>query len=171
MKRAPIVALFISSGPHQQWPDFTPPRWPGIQPALTFGIGGGVLIVPGLIFATFMPLPFAIGTSLVVVSALGLTTATSYAASGLLDWPMTALLIAGGAAGTIVGGIAGQALAIRKGLLERGFAAVVIAVGVFVAASSLGNNVIQMMASKQRSYCCTCTVAPTVAGSPGAMTR
>ncbi len=102
-----------------------------------FGIGGGFLIVPGLIFATAMPLPFAIGTSLVVVSALGLTTAISYAASGLVDWPITALLVAGGAAGTIVGGIAGRALATRKGLLERGFAAVVIAVGIYVAASSL----------------------------------
>lgn len=50
-----------------------------------FGIGGGFLIVPGLILATGMPLSFAIGTSLVVVSALGLTTATSYSASGLVD--------------------------------------------------------------------------------------
>jgi transposase/transcriptional regulator with XRE-family HTH domain len=33
--RAPIGALFISSGLHQQWPAFTPPRWPGIRPALT----------------------------------------------------------------------------------------------------------------------------------------
>src|SRR5690606_4265589 len=51
-----------------------------------FGIGGGFLIVPGLMLATAMPLPFAIGTSLVVVSALGLTTAASYALSGLVDW-------------------------------------------------------------------------------------
>ena len=101
-----------------------------------FDIGGGFPIVPGLIFATAMPLSLAIGISLVVVSVLGLTTATSYAASGLVDWPMTALLIAGGAAGTIVGVVAGRALATRKGLLERGFAAVVIAVGDYVAASS-----------------------------------
>ena len=102
-----------------------------------FGIGGGFLIVPGLIFATAMPLSFAIGTSLVVVSALGLTTATSYAISGLVDWPLTALLIAGGAAGTIAGIASGQVFARRKGLLERGFAVVVIAVGFYVATSSL----------------------------------
>lgn len=100
-----------------------------------FGIGGGFLIVPGLIFATAMPLSFAIGTSLVVVSALGLTTATSYAISVLVDWPVTALLIAGGSAGTIAGIAAGQVFAQRKGLLERGFAVVVVAVGVYVAAS------------------------------------
>ncbi|MES2495267.1 MAG: sulfite exporter TauE/SafE family protein [Pseudomonadota bacterium] len=102
-----------------------------------FGIGGGFLIVPGLIFATAMPLSLAIGTSLVVVSALGLTTATSYAISGLVDWPMTALLIAGGAAGTVAGVAAGFLFARRKELLERGFAVVVIAVGIYVAISSL----------------------------------
>lgn len=102
-----------------------------------FGIGGGFLIVPGLIFATAMPLPYAIGTSLVVVSALGLTTATSYAASGLVDWNVTALLVAGGVCGTIAGIALGKAVGARKGLLERGFATVVIAVGGYVIASSL----------------------------------
>lgn len=50
-----------------------------------FGIGGGFLIVHGLIFATAMPLPCPIGTSLGVVGALGLATAASYAVSGLVD--------------------------------------------------------------------------------------
>jgi len=102
-----------------------------------FGIGGGFLIVPGLILATAMPLSFAIGTSLVVVSALGLTTATSYAISGLVDWPVTAFLIAGGAAGTVAGIAAGRVFSRRKGLLERGFAIAVIIVGLYVAGLSL----------------------------------
>lgn len=102
-----------------------------------FGIGGGFLIVPGLILATAMPLPFAIGTSLVVVSALGLTTATSYALSGLVDWRITALLVIGGIGGTIGGIALGKLLSGRKGLLERGFAAVVIAIGAYIAVSSI----------------------------------
>ncbi|RYY27634.1 MAG: sulfite exporter TauE/SafE family protein [Sphingomonadales bacterium] len=102
-----------------------------------FGIGGGFLIVPGLILATAMPLPFAIGTSLVVVSALGLTTATSYAVTGFVDWGLTALLVAGGIGGTIAGMALGKALGTHKGLLERGFAAAVIAVGAYVSVSSL----------------------------------
>lgn len=102
-----------------------------------FGIGGGFLIVPGLILATAMTLPFAIGTSLVVVSALGLTTATSYAMSGLVDWGVTGLLVAGGISGTITGVALGKLLGTRKGLLERGFAALVIAVGCYVVASSI----------------------------------
>lgn len=102
-----------------------------------FGIGGGFLIVPGLILATAMPLPFAIGTSLVVVSALGLTTATSYATSGLVDWYVTALLVTGGIAGTIGGLALSKVLGTRKGLLERGFAGMVIIIGGYVATSSL----------------------------------
>ncbi|AHE52708.1 sulfite exporter TauE/SafE family protein [Sphingomonas sanxanigenens] len=102
-----------------------------------FGIGGGFLIVPGLVLATAMPLRSAIGTSLVVVSALGLTTATSYAASGLVDWGVTALLVAGGVAGTIAGNALGRKLGNHKGLLEWGFAGVVIAVGGYVVASSI----------------------------------
>lgn len=101
-----------------------------------FGIGGGFLIVPGLILATAMPLPFAIGTSLVAVSALGLTTATSYALSGLVDWRVTALLTVCGIAGTIGGIALGKVLSMRKGLLERGFAAVVIVIGAYIIASS-----------------------------------
>lgn len=97
-----------------------------------FGIGGGFLIVPGLIAATAMPLTFAVGTSLVVVAALGLTTATSYSISGYVDWTLVALLIAGGIMGAVAGIGIGRRLAARKGLLERLFAGVVIAVGIFV---------------------------------------
>jgi len=98
-----------------------------------FGIGGGFLIVPGLIAATAMPLALAVGTSLVIVTALGLTTATSYALSGYVDWGLAALLIVGGVAGAAVGMVLGRGLAARKGLLERLFASIVILVGAYVA--------------------------------------
>ena len=101
-----------------------------------FGIGGGFLIVPGLILATAMPLEFAIGTSLVVVSALGLTTATSYALSGLVDWGITGLLVAGGLVGAMAGIALGKKLGAREGVLERGFAALVIAIGGYVAVTA-----------------------------------
>lgn len=98
-----------------------------------FGIGGGFLIVPGLIAATAMPLVNAVGTSLVVVAALGLTTASSYAFSGYVDWGLAGLLVAGGAGGAVAGIALGKRLAARKGLLERVFAIVVIGVGAYVA--------------------------------------
>lgn len=51
-----------------------------------FGIGGGFLIVPALVLATGMPMLNAVGSSLVSVTAFGLTTAFNYALSGLIDW-------------------------------------------------------------------------------------
>ncbi len=102
-----------------------------------FGIGGGFLIVPGMIAATAMPITLAIGSSLVVVTALGTTTAASYALSGYVDWMLVVWLVAGGLAGSMIGLLLGKRLSSRKKLLERGFAAVVIAVGLFVVWSSL----------------------------------
>lgn len=102
-----------------------------------FGIGGGFLIVPGLIAATSMPLRNAVGTSLVVVASLGLTTAASYALSGYVDWLLTGLLVSGGAAGAYLGIRLGKSMSERKGLLEKVFAAVVVVVGAYVIARGL----------------------------------
>ena len=97
-----------------------------------FGIGGGFLVVPGLMLATSMPLQSAIGTSLVAVTAFGLTTATSYAASGLIDWRLAALVLGGGVIGSALGTWGNSRLAQHKRALAHTFAAVVIAVGVYV---------------------------------------
>jgi uncharacterized membrane protein YfcA len=102
-----------------------------------FGIGGGFLIVPGLVLATAMPIGVAIGTSLVIVVALGATTAISYAWSGHVDWQLTALLVFGGAIGSTIGMRIGRRLAHAKRALEIGFAAVVMVVGAFVLVRAL----------------------------------
>ena len=97
-----------------------------------FGIGGGFLIVPGLVLATGMPIANAIATSLVAVTAFGATTAANYALSGLVDWRIAALFVAGGIAGGIVGTLAGNKLANRKGSLATIFAGFVILIGIYV---------------------------------------
>lgn len=97
-----------------------------------FGIGGGFLIVPALMAATGMPLRYAVGTSLVVVTGLGLTTATSYSLSGLVDWSLIAILALGGIFGAVAGIGSGKVLSGHKAVMERLFAAIVISVGVFV---------------------------------------
>lgn len=74
-----------------------------------FGIGGGFLIVPALMFATGMPIIDAVGSSLLAVGTFGLATAANYALSGLVDWLVAAEFIAGG----VIGGVAGTALATR----------------------------------------------------------
>ena len=102
-----------------------------------FGIGGGFLIVPGLMAATAMPLINAIGSSLVSVSAFGLTTAASYAWSGLVDWQLAGLFIAGGALGGLAGIKLAHRLAGHKHALTLIFAGVVIVVGLYVIARSI----------------------------------
>jgi hypothetical protein len=102
-----------------------------------FGIGGGFLIVPGLVSATSMPLLSAIGSSLVSVAAFGATTAASYAASGLVDWPVAMLFVLGGAAGGVAGVRLAGNFALRKRTLTIVFSSVVAVVGVYLVARGI----------------------------------
>jgi hypothetical protein len=103
-----------------------------------FGIGGGFLIVPGLIFATGMPMLQAVGTSLVAVTAFGLTTAGSYAAAGLVDWTLAAVFVGGGALGSLLGARAARGLSRKRGLLTKVFAGLIFLVAAYVLARTLG---------------------------------
>jgi uncharacterized protein len=94
-----------------------------------FGIGGGFLIVPGLIGATAMPLINAIGSSLVSITAFGLTTAASYAWSDLVDWPLAFLFIGGGALGGLFGIRLAKHLSGHKYALSLTFSGIIIVVG------------------------------------------
>lgn len=97
-----------------------------------FGIGGGFLVVPGILAATGMPMIAAVGSSLVSVAAFGAATAANYAISGLVDWRVAAILLAGGVIGGIFGGMLAQRIAVRKRTLTQIFAALVASVGVYV---------------------------------------
>lgn len=102
-----------------------------------FGIGGGFLIVPCLLFATTMPMIDAVGSSLLAVSAFSVTTAANYARSGLVAWPTAGLFVLGG----IGGGGVGMKLAVRlcaqKDRLRRLFAILVLAIAAYVIWRSL----------------------------------
>jgi uncharacterized protein len=97
-----------------------------------FGIGGGFLIVPGLVFSTGMPILNAIASSLLAVGSFGLTTAVNYAVSGLVDWPVAVQFIAGG----LIGGLGGIRLAGKlaghKNALNIAFAALIFIVAAYV---------------------------------------
>ena len=103
-----------------------------------FGIGGGFLIVPALIAATGMPILYAVGSSLVAVTAFGLTTAANYALSGLVDWYLAALFVFGGVLGGLFGASAASSLAERKGALNTVFAALIVAVAIYMLVRNLG---------------------------------
>jgi uncharacterized membrane protein YfcA len=143
-----VGALMLRSGSTRGAAVATVDVEPGDRPAFTiklaivalvvgslsgfFGIGGGFLIVPGLLFATRMPLINAIGTSLFAVGAFGLATALNYALSGLIDWTIAAEYIAGGLVGGFLGLRLACHLAGHKGVLNPIFASVIFAVALYM---------------------------------------
>lgn len=103
-----------------------------------FGIGGGFLVVPGLVAATGMPMIYAIGSSLVAVSAFGLTTAVNYAFSGLVDWGLASVFIAGGIAGGFLGTRMAKRLSGSHGRLTTIFAGLIFVVAAYMLWKSAG---------------------------------
>ncbi|WP_300974865.1 sulfite exporter TauE/SafE family protein [Sphingomonas sp. LHG3406-1] len=102
-----------------------------------FGIGGGFLIVPGLIASTGMPMINAVGTSLMAVSAFGLATAANYAFSGLVDWVLAGMFIAGGVIGSFAGTRAAKRLS-GSGQLNSIFAMLIFVVAAYMIWKSAG---------------------------------
>jgi uncharacterized membrane protein YfcA len=103
-----------------------------------FGIGGGFLIVPGLLFSTGMPMILAVGSSLLAVGSFGLTTAVNYGWSGLVDWQVAAEYIAGGVVGGLIGMRLCNHLAPRKAALNKVFAGLVFVVAAYMLYRNLG---------------------------------
>ncbi len=95
-----------------------------------FGIGGGFLIAPTLIYAGGLNIIDAIGTSLLPVSAFGFTTAMRYALDSQINWIVAMLFISSG----IGGGILGTRLSTKVplGRLAKIFAILLILVAVYI---------------------------------------
>jgi uncharacterized membrane protein YfcA len=102
-----------------------------------FGIGGGFLIVPALMFATGMPIFNAIGSSLVAVSAFGATAAFNYALSGFIDWRLALVFIVGGIVGGLLGGRVAKAVGERRGALNVLLAVIISLVAVYMLLRTL----------------------------------
>lgn len=98
------------------------------------GVGGGFLIVPALVMLVGLPMPQAVGTSLVII--------TMNSAAGLLghlgnplDWNLMLVFTAAGLAGAFTGArLAGRLPAAR---LRQAFAALVVVLAVFLLVDNL----------------------------------
>lgn len=97
-----------------------------------FGIGGGFLIAPGLMASTGMTLANATASSLVSVTLFGSATSASYAASGLISWPLVGALVGGGLLGTLAGLPVAKLLASRATIARRIFAGMIMAVALYM---------------------------------------
>jgi uncharacterized membrane protein YfcA len=69
------------------------------------GIGGGIVLVPGLAWATGIDRHTATGTSLLAIVPIAVVGSTTYALApgGKFDAPAAALLVAGSLAGALIG--------------------------------------------------------------------
>ncbi|TWT31671.1 sulfite exporter TauE/SafE family protein [Blastopirellula retiformator] len=101
-----------------------------------FGVGGGFVIVPALIFFTSMPIHKAVGASLMVIAIVSVSGVTSHLLLGRSIEPvLTLLFIAGGVGGLFAGQTIGKRLSAT--VLQKGFAVVIVAVAMFVIAKTL----------------------------------
>jgi uncharacterized protein len=86
-----------------------------------------------------MPLIMAIGSSLVSVTAFGMSTAVNYAASGLIDWRLAAMFAGGAVARGLAACRFATSLAPQKRTLSLLFAWVIACVGLCVAIKGVIN--------------------------------
>ena len=93
-----------------------------------FGVGGGIVAVPLLVFVAGLDLRSATATSLAAIGVIALAGTVSYAAHGRVDIGAAALVGLPGMAGALVGTALQQRISVR--VLSLGFAALLAGVGI-----------------------------------------
>ncbi len=93
-----------------------------------FGIGGGILVIPAMVYLYGFSQKTATGTSLgMLLPPIGILAFWQYYKAGLVNVPAVALLIAGFLAGSYLS--AGYAIGLPQVLVKRLFGLLLIAVG------------------------------------------
>lgn len=100
-----------------------------------FGVGGGFLIVPALVFVTRVGIHTAVGTSLLIISCIGFSGAASAVIQGRLDWGILIPFVAGGA----VSMLAARRVACRIAgpTLQKCFSLLIVLVGIAMAVDAI----------------------------------
>ncbi len=95
-----------------------------------FGIGGGFLIVPSLMFSASLCITRAIGTSLISVGTFGVASGLEYFLRGESLIEVALLYVVGG----VAGGYAGTSLAVKvpKRALRIAYGAIIVVVGIYM---------------------------------------
>ena len=95
-----------------------------------FGIGGGFLIVPSLMFSAGLCITRAIGTSLISVGTFGVASGAEYWFYGDVLILIALLYVAGG----VAGGYAGTSIAVKapKRTLRIAYGIIIVLVGVYM---------------------------------------
>jgi uncharacterized membrane protein YfcA/glyoxylase-like metal-dependent hydrolase (beta-lactamase superfamily II) len=102
------------------------------------GAGGGFAIVPALVLVAGLPMPAAIGTSLLVISMQSAAGLAGHLSGVHLPWTLTLAVTASAVAGSLAGSRATGR--IHPDRLRRGFGVMVAAVAVLVLAEQLPHH-------------------------------
>lgn len=102
------------------------------------GVGGGFLIVPALVMFVGLPMPEAVGTSLLVIALNSFAGLFGHLRGEALPMTLLLVLVAAGIAGTMVGARLAKRLPAAQ--LRRMFGVFVIVLGAFMVT----DNVIKM---------------------------
>lgn len=107
-----------------------------------FGVGGGFLIVPALLFITQVSMRQAVATSLLIISLIGGTGFASFIASNssTVDWQLLAKVCAGGLLGMLGGSLIADKIAGPQ--LQKVFALALIAIAAITLINKRINGVI-----------------------------
>jgi uncharacterized membrane protein YfcA len=100
-----------------------------------FGVGGGFVIVPALTLVLKLPMPEAIGTSLLVIAINSAIALTSRIPSSTLDMSVTLPFAIAAIAGVLTGGHLADRLDARRSL--RWFATLLVAVAAYTATRAI----------------------------------
>lgn len=101
----------------------------------TIGAGGGFLIVPALVLRGGLPMPFAVGTSLVVIAMQSFAGFVGHLGHASIDWPVTLAVTGAAVIGCLVGG--GLVERLAPATLRRGFGLFVLAMSGLVLLEEL----------------------------------
>jgi uncharacterized membrane protein YfcA len=106
-----------------------------------FGVGGGFLIIPSLLFLTAINMVQAVATSLVIIALVSGSGFVSYLLNTpSLDFPLLAKIALGGIIGMTLGIIASNKIAGPN--LQKGFAVLMILMAAFIIFQSLPTETI-----------------------------
>ena len=100
-----------------------------------FGVGGGFVIVPALALVLRLPMPEAIGTSLLVIAINSAVALSTRVATTSIDWAITAPFTIAATIGVITGGRIADRLDAKRSL--RWFSALLVAVAIYTAIRSV----------------------------------
>lgn len=101
-----------------------------------FGVGGGFLIVPTLIFVAQVSMRQAVTTSLLTITVISGVGFFSFAQNNVLDWQLLSQICIGGLAGMLAGRV--MANKIAGAMLEKIFAVSLVMVTIMTLTRQVG---------------------------------